>query len=126
MDYQHISFQIVVKMSILSSTNSGRKLAPITAGILEELGWVFDVYKKHWTHYEYMNVEIYQETSFRKEVKEKSGRVPGNWYAREYIQSIVAGIYSSMNKTIIKNIPLNSIGDLDLIENHNVVKNYAI
>lgn len=126
MDYQHISFQTVVKMSILSSTNSGRKLAPITAGILEELGWVFDVYKKHWTHYEYMNVEIYQETSFRKEVKEKSGRVPGNWYAREYIQSIVAGLYSSMNKTIIKNIPLNSIGDLDLIENHNVVKNYAI
>ena len=40
-------------MSILSSTNSGRKLAPITAGILEELGWVFDVYKKQWTHYEY-------------------------------------------------------------------------
>ena len=113
-------------MSILSSTNSGRKLAPITAGILEELGWVFDVYKKQWTHYEYMNVEIYQETSFRKETKEKRGRTPGNWYAREYVQSIVAGLYSSMNKTIIKNIPLNSIGDLDLIENHNVVKNYCI
>lgn len=32
-------------MSILSSTNSGKKLVPITAGILEELGWVFDVYK---------------------------------------------------------------------------------
>lgn len=113
-------------MSILSSTNSGRKLAPITAGILEELGWVFDVYKKHWTHYEYMNVEIYQETEFRKEIKEKRGLIPGNWYAREYIQSIVAGIYSSMNKTTIKNIPLNSIGDLDLIENHNIVKNYSI
>lgn len=113
-------------MSILSSTNSGRKLAPITAGILEELGWVFDVYKKHWTHYEYMNVEIYQETSFRKDVKEKRGHIPGNWYAREYIQSIVAGLYSSINKTITRNIPLNSIGDLDLIENHNVVKNYCI
>lgn len=113
-------------MSILSSTNSGKKLAPITAGILEELGWVFDVYKKHWTHYEYMNVEIYQETDFRKEVKEKRGLNPGNWYAREYIQSIVAGLYSSMDKTTIRNIPLNSIGDLDLIENHNIVKNYSI
>ena len=113
-------------MSILSSTNSGKKLAPITAGILEELGWVFDVYKKHWTHYEYMNVEIYQETGFRKEVKEKRGRIPGNWYAREYIKTIVAGIYSSMDKTTIRNIPLNSIGDLDLIENHNIVKNYSI
>ena len=113
-------------MSILSSTNSGKKLAPITAGILEELGWVFDVYKKHWTHYEYMNVEIYQETSFRKETKEKRGRIPGNWYAREYIKTIVAGIYSSMDKTTIRNIPLNSIGDLDLIENHNIVKNYSI
>lgn len=113
-------------MSILSSTNSGRKLAPITAGILEELGWVFDVYKKQWTHYEYMNVEIYQETSFRKEVKEKRGCVPGNWYAREYIQSIVAGMYGSLTKTITRNIPLNCVGDLDLIENHNVVKNYSI
>lgn len=73
-----------------------------------------------------MNVEIYQETSFRKEAKEKRGRTPGNWYAREYIKTIVAGIYSSMDKTTIRNIPLNSIGDLDLIENHNVVKNYCI
>ena len=113
-------------MSILSSTNSGRKLAPITAGILEELGWVFDVYKKHWTHYEYMNVEIYQETSFRKEAKEKRGLVPGNWYAREYIQSTFVGMYSGYSNTSIRIIPLNSIGDLDLIENHNIVKNYSI
>ena len=113
-------------MSILSSTNSGRKLAPITAGILEELGWVFDVYKKHWTHYEYMNVEIYQETNFRKEAKEKRGRTPGNWYAREYIQSTLVGMYSGYSNTSIRIIPLNSIGDLDLIENHNIVKNYSI
>lgn len=108
-------------MSILSSTNSGRKFAKITAGILEELGWVFDVHKKHWTHYEYMNVEIYQETSFRKEVKEKRGRTHGNWYAREYIQTIVAGLYSSMNKTTTKNIPLNCVKDLELLENHRIV-----
>lgn len=113
-------------MSILSSTNSGKKLAPITTGILEELGWVFNKNTNIWTHYEYMNVEIYQETSFRKEAKEKRGSVPGNWYAREYIHSIVAGLYGSINKTITRNIPLNSIGDLDLIENHNVVKNYCI
>lgn len=113
-------------MSILKSTNSGRKLAPITAGILKELGWVFDPYKKQWTHYAYMNVEIYQEPSLEKEVKEISGRIPGNWYAREYVKTMVAGIYSSFNKTIIRNIPLNSIGDLDLLENHNVVKNYSI
>lgn len=66
-------------MSILSSTNSGRKLAPITAGILEELGWVFHENTNIWTHYEYMNVEIYQETGFRKEIKEKRGLVPGSW-----------------------------------------------
>lgn len=113
-------------MSILSSTNSGKKLAPITAGILEELGWVFDVYKKHWTHYEYMNVEIYQETGFRKEVKEKRGLVPGNWYAREYIPSITVGIFGSSSETKTRIIPLNSIGDLDLIENHKVVKTYSI
>lgn len=113
-------------MSILSSTNSGKKLAPITAGILEELGWVFDVYKKHWTHYEYMNVEIYQETSFRKETKEKRGRIPGNWYAREYIRPIIIDVYSSLGDAKIRIIPLKCIGDLDLIENHNVVKNYSI
>ena len=113
-------------MSILSSTNSGRKLAPITAGILEELGWVFDVYKKHWTHYEYMHVEIYQETGFRKEVKEKRGRVPGNWYAMEYIPSITVGIFGSSSETKTRIIPLNSIGDLDLLENHRVIKNYSI
>lgn len=112
-------------MSILSSTNSGRKLAPITPGILKDLGWFFDPYKKQWTHYEYMNVEIYQETSLEKDEKEKRG-ITGNWYAREYIQSIVAGLYSSINKFTIRTIPLNSIGDLDLIENHNVVKNYSI
>ena len=113
-------------MSILSSTNSGKKLAPITAGILEELGWVFDVYKKHWTHYEYMNVEIYQETSFRKETKEKRGRIPGNWYAREYIRPIIIDVYSSLGDAKIRIIPLKCIGDLDLIENHNIVKNYSI
>lgn len=73
-----------------------------------------------------MNVEIYQETSFIKEVKEKRGRTPGNWYEKEYIDTIVAGIYSSFSKTVIRTIPLNCIGDLDLIENHNVVKNYCI
>jgi hypothetical protein len=108
-------------MSILSSTNSGREFAKITAGILEELGWVFNKNTNIWTHYEYMNVEIYQETSFRKEAKEKRGRTPGDWYAREYIQSIVAGIFSSMNKTTTKNIPLNCVKDLELIENHRVV-----
>lgn len=113
-------------MSILSSTNSGRKLAPITAGILKELGWVFDKYEKHWIHYAYMNVEIYQENSLEKDVEEKMDRISGNWYAREYIQSIVAGMYGSFTKTITKNIPLNCVGDLDLIENHNVVKNYSI
>ena len=113
-------------MSILSSTNSGRKLAPITAGILEELGWVFNKNTNIWTHYEYMNVEIYQETSFRKEVKEKRGRTPGNWYAREYVYPTIIDIYSSLGDPKIKIIPLNSIGDLDLIENHNIVKNYSI
>jgi hypothetical protein len=108
-------------MSILSSTNSGRKFAKITAGILEELGWVFNKNTNIWTNYEYMNVEIYQETSFRKEAKEKRGRTPGNWYAREYIQSIVAGLYSSMNKTTTKNIPLNCVKDLELLENHRIV-----
>lgn len=67
-----------------------------------------------------------KKPALEKRQKKKRGRTPGNWYAREYVQSIVAGLYSSMNKTIIKNIPLNSIGDLDLIENHNVVKNYCI
>lgn len=113
-------------MSILSSTNSGRKLAPITAGILKELGWVFDKYEKQWIHYAYMNVEIYQENNLEKDVKEKRGCVSGNWYAREHIQSIVAGMYGSLTKTITRTIPLNSIGDLDLLENHNVVKNYSI
>jgi hypothetical protein len=108
-------------MSILSSTNSGRKFAQITPGILEELGWVFNKNTNIWTHYEYMNVEIYQETSFRKEAKEKRGRTPGNWYAREYIQSIVAGIYSSINKTTTKNIPLNCVKDLELLETHRIV-----
>jgi hypothetical protein len=108
-------------MSILSSTNSGREFAKITAGILEELGWVFNKNTNIWTNYEYMNVEIYQETSFRKEAKEKRGRTPGNWYAREYIQSIVAGLYSSMNKTTTKNIPLNCVKDLELLENHRIV-----
>ena len=113
-------------MSILKSTNSGRKLAPITAGILEELGWVFDKNLNIWTNYEYMNIEIYQETSFRKELKEKRGRVSDNWYAREYINSIVAGMYGSINKTTTRNIPLNSIGDLDIIENRRIIKNYSI
>lgn len=113
-------------MSILSSTNSGRKLAPITTGILEELGWVFDVYKKHWTNYEYMNVEMYQETSFRKEVKEKIGRIPGNWYAIEYIPRMMVGIGGSFKDTQKRFIPLNSIGDLELLENHRVIKNYSI
>lgn len=112
-------------MSILSSTNSGKKLAPITVGILEELGWVFDVYKKHWTHYEYMNVEIYQETSFRKEVKEKRGRIPGNWYAREYIPRLFVSIHGSYKDTQKRFIPLNCVGDLELIENHRVIKNYS-
>ena len=113
-------------MSILSSTNSGRKLAPITAGILEELGWLYHKHQNCWNHWEYTNVEIYQETSFRKEVKEKRGLVPGNWYAREYIPSIVAGLYGSVYKTTIKNIPLNCIGDLELLENHKVIKKYSI
>lgn len=113
-------------MSILSSTNSGKKLAPITAGILEELGWVFHENTNIWKHDEYTDVEIYKETSFRKEVKEKRGRTPGNWYAREYIQSTLVGMYSGYSNTSIRIIPLNSIGDLDLIENHNIVKNYSI
>lgn len=103
-------------MSILSSTNSGRKLAPITAGILKELGWVFNENIKRWKHYEYMDVEIYQETSFRKEVKEKMGRVPGNWYVVE-IKTIKKLINSVELLTPVKRIiHLNSIGDLELIE----------
>jgi hypothetical protein len=113
-------------MSILSSTNSGKKLAPITAGILEELGWVFHENQKCWDHWEYTNVEIYQETSFRKEAKEKRGRTPGNWYAMEYIPSITVGIFGSSSETKTRIIPLNSIGDLDLLENHKVVKTYSI
>ena len=113
-------------MSILSSTNSGRKLAPITAGILEELGWLYHKHQKCWDHFEYTNVEIYQETSFRKEAKEKRGRVPGNWYAMEYIPSITVGIFGSSSETKTRIIPLNSIGDLDLLENHRVINNYSI
>jgi hypothetical protein len=113
-------------MSILSSTNSGRKLAPITAGILEELGWVFNKNTNIWKHDEYIDVEIYQETGFRKEVKEKRGRIPGNWYAREYVYPIIIDVYSSLGDAKIRIIPLNCIGDLDLIENHNIVKNYSI
>jgi hypothetical protein len=113
-------------MSILISTNSGRKLTPITAGILEELGWFFKESSNIWKHDEYMNDEIYQETSFRKEVKEKRGRTPGNWYAKEYIDTIVAGMYSSFNKTVIRTIPLNCVGDLELLENHRITKNYSI
>lgn len=112
-------------MSILSSTNSGKKSAPITAGILEELGWVFHKHQKCWNHFEYSDVEIYQETSFRKEAKEKRGCVPGNWYATEYIRSTVAGMYSSFSKTTTRNIPLKCVGDLDLLKKHNVVKNYS-
>lgn len=113
-------------MSILSSTNSGKKLAPITAGILDELGWVFNKDGNYWKHEEYIDVEIYKENSFRKEVKEKRDLVPGNWYAREYIRPIIIDVYSSLGDAKIRIIPLNSIGDLDLIENHNVVKNYSI
>lgn len=108
-------------MSILSSTNSGRQFAPITAGILEELGWIFHKHQNYWDHFQYPNIKIYQENSFRKVVKEKRGLIPGNWYAREYIQSIVAGIYSSMNKTTTKNIPLNCVKDLELLEKHRIV-----
>lgn len=113
-------------MSILSSTNSGRKLAPITAGILEELGWVFHEHRNCWNNYEYMNVEIYQETGFRKEAKEKRGRTPGNWYAKEYLPRTIMGIYGSTSEVHTKIIPLNSVGDLDLLENHRVIKNYSI
>lgn len=113
-------------MSILSSTHSGMELTPITAGILEKLGWVFHKHQKCWNHWEYTNVEIYQETSFRKEVKEKRGFVPDNWYAKEYIPSIVVGLYGSINKTIVKTIPLNCVGDLELLENHKVIKKYSI
>lgn len=113
-------------MSILSSTNSGKKLAPITAGILEELGWVFHKHQKCWDNWEYTNVEIYQETSFRKEAKEKRGRTPGNWYAMEYIPSITVGIFGSSSETKTRTIPLNCVGDLDLLENHRVIKNYSI
>ena len=108
-------------MSILSSTNSGRKFAPITAGILEELGWIFHKHQNYWDHFQYPNIKIYQENSFREVAKRKRGLIPGNWYAREYIQTIVAGIYSSMNKTTTKNIPLNCVKDLELLENHRIV-----
>ena len=113
-------------MSILSSTNSGRKLAPITAGILEELGWIFHKHQNCWDNWEYTNVEIYQETSFRKEVKEKSGRIPGNWYAKEYIQRLMVGIGGSFKDTQTRIIPLNCVGDLDKLESHRVIKNYTI
>lgn len=113
-------------MSILSSTNSGRKLAPITAGILEELGWVFHKHQNCWNHWEYTNVEIYQETSFRKEAKEKRGRTPGNWYAIEYIPRLVVGFYGSFNDTQTRIIPLNCVGDLELLENHRIIKKYSI
>lgn len=108
-------------MSILSSTNSGKKSAPITAGILEELGWVFHKHQKCWDHLDYSNVEIYQETNFINEVKEKNGSVPGNWYATEYIPTTVVGLFGSSTETKIRNIPLNCIGDLDLLEDHRVI-----
>lgn len=113
-------------MSILSSTNSGRKLAPITAGILEELGWVFHKHQKCWDNFELTNVEIYQETSFRKEAKEKRGRAPGNWYAIEYIPRLMVGVYGSYNDKQSRIIPLNCVGDLDKLESHRVIKNYSI
>lgn len=108
-------------MSILSSTNSGRKFAQITTGILEELGWNFHKHQKCWDHWEYTNVEIYQETSFRQEAKEKKDRTPGNWYAIEYIPSITVGIFGSSSETKTRIIPLNCVGDLDLLESHRVV-----
>lgn len=108
-------------MSILSSTNSGKKSAPITPGILEELGWVFHKHQNFWNHLDYTNVEIYQETSFRKEAKEKRGRVPGNWYAKEYTTVTIVGVFGSSSETKIKNIPLNCVGDLDLIEDHRFI-----
>ena len=113
-------------MSILSSTNSGRKLAPITAGILEELGWIFHKHQNYWDHFEFTNIKIYQESSFRKEAKEKRGRTPGNWYAKESITRIMIGIGGSYNDTQTRFIPLNNVGDLELLENHRVTKNYAI
>lgn len=113
-------------MSILSSTNSGKKLAPITAGILEELGWFYKKQANLWKHDEFTNVEIYQETSFRKEVKEKRGRIPGNWYAIEYIPRLMVGVFGSVKDTQKRFIPLNSVGDLELLENHRVIKNYSI
>ena len=113
-------------MSILSSTNSGRKLAPITTGILEELGWVFKKQANIWKHEEFLDVEIYQETSFRKEAKQKRGRTPGNWYAIEHIQRIIVGVYGSVNDSQKRIIPLNNVGDLELLENYRVTKNYAI
>jgi hypothetical protein len=113
-------------MSILSSTNSGRKFAQITPGILEELGWVFHKHQKCWDHWEYTNVEIYQETSFRKEAKEKKGRTPGNWYAIEYIPRLLVGTRWSINDKQSRTIPLKCVGDLDLLENHKTVKTYSI
>jgi hypothetical protein len=103
-------------MSILKSTNSGRKLVPITAGILKELGWIFNENKKSWKHCEYTDTEIYQESSFRKEVKEKRGLTQGNWYAIE-IKTVKKIIHTVELLTPEKRIiPLNCICDLDLLE----------
>jgi hypothetical protein len=44
----------------------------------------------------------------------------------EYIPSITVGIFGSSSETKTRIIPLNSIGDLDLLENHKVIKNYSI
>ena len=108
-------------MSILSSTNSGKKFAPITAGVLEELGWLFHKHQNYWDHFQYPNIKIYQENSFRKAAKEKRGLVPGNWYAKEYIIRMLVGPYSSVNDTQTRTIPLNCVRDLDLLEIHRIV-----
>lgn len=112
-------------MSILSSTNSGKKSTPITAGILEELGWVFHKHQKIWDHLEYSNVQIYQETSFRKKAKEKRGRVPGNWYALECNPLTVVSTFGTVSKTNTRIIPLNCIGDLELLEEHKFSIRYS-
>lgn len=108
-------------MSILSSTNSGRKFAPINAGILEELGWLFHKHQNYWDHFQFPNIKIYQESSFRKEAKEKRGRTPGNWYAKEYIPRLIIGTNGSFNDTQTRIIPLNCVRDLDQLEIHRIV-----
>lgn len=108
-------------MSILSSTNSGKKFAPITAGVLEELGWLFHKHQNYWDHFQYPNIKIYQENSFRKAAKEKRGLVPGNWYAKEYITRLMIGCSGSFNDTQTRIIPLKCVGDLDQLENNRIV-----